>query len=66
MDAACMDGCIAQAYTNDDRIFLEDVLNDDQYGVATQKDSDLSQPVSDAIQKMLDDGTIDTLIDKWN
>lgn len=66
VDVACMDGSIAQAYMNDDRIFLEETLNQENYGVATLKNSDLSKPVADAIQKMLDDGTIEQLIDKWN
>ncbi len=34
--------------------------------MATQKGSALSQPVADAIQAMLDDGTIAGMIDKWN
>lgn len=66
VDVACMDGCIAQSYMNDDRIFLEETLNQENYGVATQKGSKLSTPVAEAIQKMLDDGTIDQLIDKWD
>ena len=37
-----------------------------EYGVATQKDSALSQPVAEAIQGMLDDGTIAELTDKWD
>ena len=36
------------------------------YAVATQKGSELSTKVSEAIQAMLDDGTISDLIDKWN
>ena len=34
--------------------------------MATQKGSELSQPVADTIQEMLDDGTIETMIDKWD
>ena len=41
-------------------------LAEQNYGVATQKGSELSGQVEQAIQEMLDDGTIDTLIDKWN
>lgn len=65
-DAVCMDGCIAIAYMNDDRAFLEDTIYQEDYGVATQKDSKLSKPVAKSIQKMLDDGTIAKLIDKWD
>lgn len=66
VDAICMDGCIAQAYLTDDRRFLAETFAEQDYGVATQKGSALSKPVADAIQAMLDDGTIETLIDKWN
>ncbi len=66
VDAVCMDGCIARAYMEDDRELLGDQIGEEQYAVATQKGSDLSEKVSSAIQKMLDDGTVDALIDKWN
>lgn len=66
VDAACMDRCIAETYMNDDRKFLDTIIAEQQYGVATQKDSDLSKEVGEAIQGMLDDGTIDEMIDKWD
>ncbi len=66
VDAAAMDGAIAQAYKNDERSLLDVNLGDQEYGVATQKGSALSQPVSETVQAMLDDGTIAALIDKWN
>lgn len=66
VDAACMDRCIAETYMDDDRIFLEPEIAEQNYGVATQKDSELSARVRDAIREMLDDGTIDAVIDKWD
>lgn len=66
VDAACMDGCVARAYMDDDRMLLEETLQEESYGVATQKDSKLSEPVAKAVQKMLDDGTLEDLIDKWD
>ena len=66
IDAACMDACIAQTYMNDQRTFLNVSVATQEYGVATVKDSELSAPVAEAVQAMLDDGTIDELIDKWN
>lgn len=66
VDVACMDGSIAKTYFTEDRSLLDTEIASQQYGVATQKGSDLSQPVADAIQAMLDDGTIDALIDKWD
>lgn len=66
VDAACMDGCIARAYMKDDRVILDEKIGEEKYAVATQKDSDLSKKVADEVQKMLDDGTVDELIDKWS
>lgn len=67
VDAMAADGAIAAAFLNDDRLVLSDYQAAPQdYAVATQKDSDFTAPVATAIQAMLDDGTIDTLIDKWD
>lgn len=67
VDAMAMDGAIAHAYMTDDRQVLEGVSIEDQsFAVATQKGSELSESVSAAIQAMLDDGTIDALVDKWD
>lgn len=66
IDAACMDGSIAKTYLDADRGILDFTIDTQEYGVATQKDSALSQPVSAAIQGMLDDGTIAQLTDKWD
>ena len=66
VDAACLDACIAGTYMDDDREFLDISISKQEYGVATQKDSKLSQPVADTIQEMLDDGTIEKMIDKWD
>lgn len=51
---------------NEDRSILDVNLGDQEYGVATQKDSELSGNVANAIQEMLDNGTIAAYIDKWN
>lgn len=61
-----MDACIAQTYMNDQRMFLDVSIAHQEYDVATVKDSALSAPVAEAVQAMLDDGTIERLIDKWN
>ena len=66
VDAVCMDGCIAQGYMTGERVFLDTVIATQEYGVATQKNSELSQPMARAVQKFLDDGTMDALIDKWD
>ena len=66
VDAACMDGCIAQAYMNADRLYLPGSLAEQYYGVATRKDSALSGQVAKAMEKMTDDGTLNALIEKWD
>lgn len=67
VDAMVLDGAIAQTYMDDKRTYIEDfVVAEQSFGVATQKDSDLSQPVADAVQDMLDEGFIAQLVDKWD
>lgn len=66
VDAACMDGSIAKTYMSSDRSILDFSIDTQEYGVATQKDSALSKPVAEAVQGMLDDGTVAQLTDKWD
>lgn len=66
VDAVCMDGCIAQAYMNEDRAYLPGSLATQNYGVATRKGSELSAELAAAMDDMLADGTVDELIDKWD
>lgn len=66
VDAVCMDGCIAQSYMQGERRYLEETFSEQNYAVATQKGSKLSAPVAEAIREMLEDGTVDTLLDKWD
>lgn len=66
IDAMCADGAIISTYMNENRIILDIPLKQQQYGVATQKGSALSEPIKEAINAMLEDGTITQLIDKWN
>lgn len=66
VDAVCMDSCIAGTYMDEDRKFLELSIEEQQYGVATVKDSALSGPVAETVKEMLEDGTIARFIDKWD
>ena len=67
IDAMVLDGAIAHTYMNDKRVVLDDfTVAEQSYGVATPKGSELSSLVADAIQDMLDDGTIERLTDKWD
>ncbi len=66
IDAMCADGAIMNAYIDSSRRILNFYISSQEYGVATLKGSALSEPVAETIQDMLDDGTIDDLIDKWD
>ncbi|HIW77150.1 MULTISPECIES: transporter substrate-binding domain-containing protein [Gordonibacter] len=66
IDAACMDASLANTFNDFDRSLLDFQIDTQSYAVATQKGSALSQPVAEAVQVMLDDGTVARLIDKWN
>ena len=67
VDAMVLDGAIAKTYMDDKRHELEGFeVAKQSFGVATQKGSALSAPVSETIQAMLDDKTVARLIDKWN
>ena len=66
VDAVCMDGCIAQAYMNEARVYLPGSLATQYYGVATPKGSALSAQVAEAMDGMLSDGTVDEYIKKWD
>lgn len=67
VDAMAVDKSIASAYMNDRRKILGGfTIATQEYGVATNKGSALSEPVGTTIQGMLDDGTIAGLVDKWD
>lgn len=66
VDAMALDHAISKTYMNDERSVLEDFsVNPQEYGVATQKNSDLSKQVKSAVKDMKADGTIDRLTQKW-
>lgn len=67
VDAMVLDGAIAQTYMDDKRHVIDGfVVAEQSYGVATQKGSELSALVAEAVQEMLDDGTVAALVDKWD
>ncbi len=67
VDAMVLDGAIAKTYMNDKRTIIEGFeVAEQSFGIATQKGSALSAPVAEAVQAMLDDGTVEALTDKWN
>lgn len=67
VDAMVLDGAIAKTYMDDKRTYIEGFdVAEQSYGIATQKGSELSASVAQVVQDMLDDGTIDALVDKWD
>ena len=67
VDAMVLDGAIAHTYMDDKRHVIDGfVVAEQSFGIATQKDSELSAPLAEAVQAMLDDGTIAALQDKWD
>lgn len=67
IDAIATDGAIANNYRTEGRSFIEDFSGEKQsYAVATCKDSDMTSKVNDAIAAMIEDGTVDALIEKWS
>lgn len=67
VDVMACDGAIAKTYLNSERVILPGFSIDPQrYAVATQKGSALSAKVSDALQQMIDDGTVAGIIDTWD
>lgn len=66
VDAACMDGSISKGYMSGSRLYLSETFAPQAYGVATRKGDALSRPIADAVNAMLEDGTLDRLTEKWN
>lgn len=66
IDAVCLDGCIAQAYMNDDRALFDAIIAPQAYAVATPKGSPLSAKIASAVDALLASGELSRIIDKWN
>jgi putative glutamine transport system substrate-binding protein len=66
IDAFCVDKSILANYLSDSREYIDESFAPQQYGVATKKGSELSGKIDALIKKWLEDGTIDSLIKKYN
>lgn len=62
VDAFCVDKSILAVYHTDDRTYIDDKFAPQEYGVATKKDSGLSDYVDALVRGCLGDGTIEGLI----
>ncbi|MCD7863632.1 MAG: transporter substrate-binding domain-containing protein [Lachnospiraceae bacterium] len=62
VDAFCVDKSILAVYNTDGRSYIEDEFAPQEYGIATTKDSGMSELCETLITGWLADGTIDGLI----
>ncbi|MCC8104271.1 MAG: transporter substrate-binding domain-containing protein [Clostridiales bacterium] len=65
VDAFCVDKSILAIYKTDGRSYIDAEFAPQEYGVATTKDSGFSDYVEILINRWLDDGTIDGLIEEY-
>lgn len=65
VDAFIMDGCIAANYVNEERVLLDPQVKEIHYGVATAKGNPLIQEIDAALEKLIEDGTVEELTKKW-
>ncbi len=65
VDAFAADRSILNVYMDDGRVYLPDEFSPQEYGVCTPKGSPLSAKVEDAVLTVLEDGTMDELVQKW-
>ncbi|MCD7751482.1 MAG: transporter substrate-binding domain-containing protein [Lachnospiraceae bacterium] len=65
VDAFCVDKSILAVYNTDGRSYIEDEFAPQEYGIATTKDSGMSELCETLITGWLEDGTIDGLIAEY-
>lgn len=65
VDAFCVDKSILAAYKIDGRDYVVDRFAPQDYGVATKKDSELSNKINELIVEWKSDGTINALVKQF-
>ena len=63
VDGFAADSSILLSYLDDDTMYIDTKFSPQPYGVATKKDSDLSDYVNDLVKKWAEDGTLDKLVE---
>lgn len=66
IDALCSDFSILNGHMDDDRILLAESLTEQEIGICTAKDSELTEQISKYITQWTEDGTLEELIAKWD
>lgn len=62
VDAFCVDKSILAIYKTEGRSYIDAEFSPQEYGIATTKDSGLSEVAEELVTSLLEDGTIDSLI----
>ena len=66
IDCFSVDRAILSGYLNDNNMILDDRFAEQEYGVASAKENTgLAELVDTKVSSMLDDGTIDKMIEEW-
>ena len=66
IDCFSVDRAILSGYVNDSNMILDDRFAEQDYGVASAKENEgLAKLVDDKVTAMLEDGTIDKMIEEW-
>ena len=65
VDAVCADGCITLSHLDDCRRYFEEAYSTEEYVIATQKGSELSEKVDACVKAMNEDGALTGLLEKW-
>lgn len=66
VDVFAADKSILYGYLDDATMLLDEGINPQDYGIATRlEDDELSKTIDNHLQKMIDDGTLQKIIDQW-
>ena len=65
IEAFAADGCILQAWMNDQRVILPETYQDKLYGVAAIKDTPLSDSIQQAVEELGKEKVMEDILRKW-
>ena len=66
IDVFSVDGAILAGYVNDTNELLDVRYGEQEYGICSNKENEeLSELINTTVQEMLDDGSMDALLEKW-
>ena len=65
VDAVCADGALSMSWLGDGRIWFDQAYSAEDYVVATAQGSKLSAKIDSAVVKLVENGTVASLMEKW-